>query len=193
MNFLAHFLLSCDDEALLIGNYLADHIRVAEASQYPEAIRQGIALHRKIDSFTDAHPSVKTGIYRLHPHHRKYAPVVLDIFYDYFLANNWEKFSALSLQEFAQNTYRSLENNLHWMPAHLQQILPRMIADNWLSSYATIEGIDFTFSRLKQRVSRPEHLENVVNTLVTYQDVLNEEFNDFFPDILLFVKNECGC
>lgn len=193
MNFLAHFLLSCDEEALLIGNYLADHIRLSDESNYPEDIRRGIALHRKIDHFTDGHALVKKGIRRLHPHHHKYAPVVLDIFYDYFLANHWEKFSALSLHDFAQNTYRSLENNMHWMPPPLQQRLPRMIANNWLSSYATLEGIDFTFSRLKMRVSRPEHLENIVDTLLTHEAVLGEEFQQFFPEALLFVENECAC
>ena len=82
MNYLAHLFLSCQDEDLVIGNFIADSIRNKEVATFSPAIQQGISLHRKIDAYTDSHPIVRLSTRRLHPHHHKYAPVVIDIFFD---------------------------------------------------------------------------------------------------------------
>nr|WP_290937503.1 hypothetical protein [Haliscomenobacter sp.] len=93
MNFLAHFFLSGDDPALMTGNFLADFISNREVNELPEEIRRGIVLHRQIDQYTDAHEAVRQSIQRLYPRHRKYAPVLVDVYYDYFLIHNWAQFT----------------------------------------------------------------------------------------------------
>lgn len=193
MNFLAHFFLSCDSEALLLGNFLADYVDNAAVRGYPAAIQEGVQLHRKIDSYTDTHPEVLRGVRRLYDKHGKYAPVVVDVFYDYFLAINWPAYSEQPLAEFTQGVYRILEKNIGMMPGELRQRLPHMIADDWLQAYGSHNGIDYTFYRMKRRVSRPEYLEGALDSLIRDFEPLNEEFNRFFPDVIGFVKSECQC
>lgn len=193
MNFLAHLLLSCEAEELLVGNFLGDFVKNRELSQFSEGVQQGVRLHRLIDSFTDAHPMVRQGTKRMHARHGKYAGVVVDVLYDYVLANNWQEFGPGDLQVFANKSYDTLQKHLPNMPERLHSIVPRMIADNWLVRYGTREGIDFTFSRLRRRVSRPDFLENVLITLDENEKELTKEFRQFFPDIVKEVQYFCAC
>jgi acyl carrier protein phosphodiesterase len=93
MNFLAHIYLSGDNDLLKIGNFMADSIRGHHYEDYPTEIRKGILLHRAIDSFTDMHPIYRQSKHRLHEKYGHYSGVIMDIFYDHFLAKNWNKYS----------------------------------------------------------------------------------------------------
>ena len=189
MNFLAHLFLSDGMEQLTIGNFLADYLKNHEVKMLPRPIQEGIRLHRKIDSFTDQHFQVKQGVKRLRPVHRKYAPVILDICYDYILARNWKRYSNEELPDFTAKVYKVLEANIGLMPAFLQKRLPHMIADDWLVGYGTEEGLRFTFSRLKLRTNYPRFFDQAFESLQTDYAAFEAEFNLFFPDVIEAVKN----
>ena len=191
MNFLAHFFLSCEREELLIGNFLADYLNNKQLRQYPEPIQEGVRLHRAIDTYTDNHPEVLKGVRRLYGPHGKYAPVIVDVYYDYLLSVNWQRYSDKPLAEFTQDIYRTLEENMDLMPPGLRQHLPQMIADDWLRAYGTHNGLAIAFRRMKARVSRPEYLDGVLESLVLHFEELNEEFNNFFPEVVEYVRCEC--
>lgn len=192
MNFLAHVFLSCTDEELMIGNFIADMINNHEVKSYSAGIQKGIQLHRKIDEFTDQHPEVLKGVRRLNDKHKRYASVIIDVFYDYILGNSWEQFSDTPLDEFTQNTYLTLQKNLPILPKSLQRSLPHMIADNWLYEYKTLYGIQRALNSMQKRTSRPEWLNGAVNTLQEELPELEKEFKVFFPEIIAFVECECG-
>jgi acyl carrier protein phosphodiesterase len=184
MNFLAHLYLSGQDEHLMVGNFLADFIGNKEVANLPPDIQKGVAMHRQIDSFTDKHPMVRQGARRLHASHGKYAPVILDVFHDFLLAQNWGRYSSQTLPEFSRGAYEVLLRHLDIMPTMLHDRLPRMVADDWLVRYGTEDGLRFTFSRVKLRSSSPQFFENAVESLTIYYQDFNEEFNSFFPDII---------
>ncbi len=191
MNFLAHLSLSRGSEERLIGNFLADFLRKHEQRAMPPAYQRGIELHYAIDNFTDQHPAVQAGVARLRKKHRKYAPVVLDVLLDYVLAQNWNTyFPDETLAEFTQRMYRIMEAHLHIMPPRLQERVPNMIRHDWLPSYGTLPGVAYTFERMKTRVSRPEWLEGVVDSLNRDYDLLEQEFHVFYPDIRGFIRFE---
>src|SRR5690242_15960082 len=98
MNFLAHFYFTRQDEELTVGNFLADFIRGSRLELYDQRIREGIKIHRKIDSFTDEHPVVQAGRQRLRGTYHKYAMVITDVYYDHFLAVHWNTFSEMPLE-----------------------------------------------------------------------------------------------
>lgn len=192
MNFLAHVFLSCKDEELMIGNFIADMVNNQQVTTYSEGIQRGIQLHRKIDEYTDSHPEVLKGVRRLYAKHRKYAPVVIDVYYDYILGNNWTVYSAEPLDLFTKNVYNTLERNFEILPSYLKRTLPNMIAENWLYEYKTLYGMERAFRSMSKRTSRPEWLEDSVQTLTEQLPQLEEEFNRFFPDMISFVECECG-
>ncbi len=189
MNFLAHVFLSQHDDELLVGNFIGDFVRKSEDRNYSIGIQQGLELHRKIDIFTDTHPVVRESTRLLHERHHKYAPVLMDVFYDFLLAKNWEQFSSIDLPNFTQNVYKILESYLPIMPPVLQHRVPLMIADDWLVQYGKLEGLEFTFNRMKRRASEPSHFDRAVETLQLHLETLNEGFQQFFPNLMEYVQS----
>jgi len=191
MNFLAHFLLSCPREEIVVGNFLADFLRKAEQDRLQAPYQPGIILHYAIDKFTDQHPRVQHSVHLLRDRHSKYAPVILDVLFDYVLAQNWSTFSTESLPVFTQRMYRILERHLEIMPTHMQQRVPNMIHHNWLLSYTTLNGLEYTFDLMKKRVSKPAFFTAIIASLEQSYLVLEEDFLSFFPDMQAYARKVC--
>lgn len=189
MNFLAHFLLAKAKDGWIVGNFLADFTKGNDLTAFPQEIQEGIRLHRAIDSYTDQHPEVLKGVRRLYDRHSKYAPVLVDIYYDFILSRNWETYADKSLRDFTLDIYEVLNKNILYLPAPLNRRFEMMYADDWLMKYAQLEGMRFTFQRMQYRVSKPELMEDAVESLQLHFNDLNEEFNRFFPDLQAYVKS----
>lgn len=185
MNFLAHLFLGKEREEWLVGNFLADYLNKAELETLPVGVRQGVQLHRQIDAFTDAHDAVRENVRMLHPQHHKYATVVVDILYDYYLARHFDLYSEVSLRDFTQQAYHILLAHLPVMPGRLQQRLPAMVAADWLFGYGQEAGMAETFRRLSQRVSRPDLLGDPLASRQQWDEELDQGFRAFFPDLVL--------
>jgi len=190
MNFLAHIYLSGEDPDLKIGNFIADSVKGKKFLEYPERIAQGITLHRKIDSYTDTHDTVKKSIARLSPKYRRYSAVIVDILYDHFLAANWSQYSAIPLEEYTTSFYALLQKNYDILPKRIQNFLPYMIQENWLLSYATIPGIGNILSGMNRRTKNQSKMNHAVVELEQYYSDFEKEFRSFFEELELFTKNE---
>ena len=187
MNYLAHIFLAGSRPPLIMGNFLADFLTNSEVAALPPAVQKGVRMHRMIDSFTDAHYLVRKGVQRLRPWHRKFAPVVLDICYDFILVKNWNRYSDEDIHFFTKNIYEILEENSWMMPPFLQKRLPKMIADDWLVKYGTASGLRFTFERIKKRTRYPQYFENAVDHFFKDYYLYEKEFNSFFPELIAAV------
>jgi len=190
MNYLAHFLLSNNDENLIIGNYIADDIKGKAYLDYPTEIQQGILLHRKIDDFTDSHSTVENSKVLIREHQSKYTPVVMDVFYDYFLANNWNTYSEKELLAFTNHIYKVLFKNITHLPTKSQMRLPFMAKSNWLYNYRKISGIEKSLTGMSKRTSYANNMNNAHHILKEQELALNEDFNQFFPELIDFCDTE---
>lgn len=193
MNFLAHMYLSCGDEDLLVGNFVADFVRNRDLVLYDDRVVQGIRLHRHIDSFTDSHPIVVQSTRILREHHGKYAPVVIDVCYDYILSKNWSKYSGEPLAEFAARVYDVLSRSIDSFPDHLAEVAPRMVADNFLMKYGTEQGLRNTFMRIGRRAKFDSNWDRAYDDMQLHYDELEEGFNRFFPEMIASVDDYCAC
>ncbi len=190
MNFLAHIYLSGEDPELKIGNFIADSVKGKKYLNYPNRIQQGITLHRKIDFYTDTHPVVKKSVSRLFPKYRHYSTVIVDILYDHFLANNWADYSEIPLEEYTASFYELLHEYHLVLPKQIQNFLPYMIKDNWLLSYASIEGIGSALSGMNRRTKNKSRMDLAVNELEFYYSDFDEEFRLFFEELKMYTENE---
>jgi acyl carrier protein phosphodiesterase len=184
MNFLAHFFLAFDEPGLMVGNFLADFLNKRQTELLSIPVQQGISLHRAIDTFTDNHPEVKKSIQQLRPRHRKYAPVIVDVYYDYFLHRNWDLYSHTPKSEFSAKVYAALEDYHPLMPDFMQPRVKEMVEAKWLDSYGTLEGLTYTFTRMRARTSHPEWLDGAVESLQQLTPTLEADFVAFFPDLI---------
>lgn len=188
MNFLAHIYLSGNNDLVKIGNFMADNIHGRKPDSFPPEIQKGILLHRAIDSFTDAHPVFRQGTRRLHPNYHHYAGVIMDIYYDHFLAKNWHRYSDETLEEYSRAFYQSLRDNYDLLTDKTKALVPYMIEHNWLTSYATLEGIAHTLTQMDNRTKNKSGMKNSIKELQEYYAIFQEEFMLFFEDVRQFAK-----
>lgn len=188
MNFLAHMLLSGYDDDIIAGNFAADFLRTSHLHVLPEAIKHGVYLHRKIDSFTDRHGAFRESVTLLRPTQGKYAPVIADILYDHYLSQNWSEYSQEPMDAFSQRIYVALLKNAAHFPETVQAMIPRMIDDDFLLSCKNADRLQTTFERLGRRARFTNAFHRAIDDLHDNYYSLESNFREFFPAISSYVN-----
>jgi acyl carrier protein phosphodiesterase len=185
MNFLAHLYLSRDeDDEVIIGNFIADHVKGRTIDVFSPGIRAGIKIHRGIDAFTDAHPVFLKSKYRLAVNYRKYAGVITDMFYDHFLSANWTDYSDESIDRFTRRMYGIAMKKYFLLPPRTKRMLPFMAKDNWLKAYGTFDGLERSLRGMDQRTPFQSGMDRAVEDLKKDYKLYGDEFRKFFPEII---------
>ncbi|MEZ5197849.1 MAG: ACP phosphodiesterase [Bacteroidales bacterium] len=190
MNFLAHLYLSGNDEEIITGNFIADHVKGNKIGVFSKGIQDGIRLHRRIDQYTDAHPVFLQSKSRLAGNYRLYAGVIVDMYYDHFLSANWHQYSHEPIERFTMRMYKILLRKYFILPPKTKGILPFMAKDNWLVGYGKLEGLKRALTGMSRRTPFDSRMENAVIDLRIDYDLYKNEFENFFPEIVLFSENE---
>ena len=189
MNYLAHLFLAGTDPELILGNFIADHVKGSDILKYSENVRKGIAMHRAIDTYTDQHPVVKQSIIRLRNDFHKYAGVIVDMYYDHYLSSQWDDYSDTDLQAFTKMRYDILNTFQAIIPVRSARLLFYMEKQNWLMSYSSFDGMQQAFNGMSRRTTFESNMEHAVVNLKAGYLEFNQEFRQFFPELQMFVKN----
>ncbi|MDN5205069.1 ACP phosphodiesterase [Fulvivirgaceae bacterium BMA10] len=189
MNFLAHIYLSGKSPKVMIGNFIGDFVKGKNYQKYDPEVQMGILLHRQIDWFTDKHEIVDKSKSRLWEKYRHYAGVIVDMFYDHFLAKNWSSYSDVPLDLFVQTTYSTIETYESILPPKARYMFPYMVKNNWLTNYAFVDGIDQALTGMSRRTSFRSNMEKAVEDLKTHYKAFHEEFVEFFPQLIEYSKD----
>ena len=186
MNFLAHIYLSGSSDLIKIGNFMADGVRGSQYLAYDSEIQKGIILHRAIDTFTDAHPIFRKCTKRLHSEYHHYSGVIVDVFFDHFLAKNWNTYSEEPLENFVRNFYISLTTYENLLTEKAKMMQPYMIEQNWLLNYKSIDGIEKILTQMDRRTKNVSMMRNSVNELKLYYSEFEQDFTHFFEELRAF-------
>lgn len=188
MNHLAHFLLAQGEPHLEVGAFLGDYVKGSLKGEYPRAIENGIHLHRKIDAFTDAHETIKKSCDCFDPHMRRYAPIMIDVFYDHLLARHWHTYGEGNLIDFSDRVFANLESSQAIMPARAREAAQRMQQHQVLAAYADENFLVAVLSRLSQRLKRANPVAEGFSQFSANQQQLSEDFASFFPQVMAFAQ-----
>ena len=184
MNFLAHIYLSGSNPKIMVGNFIGDFVKGRNLmEQFEPDIAKGVELHRAIDDFTDHHAVVHQSKVKLRPKYRHFAPVIIDIFYDHFLARYWSDFSTVTLDQFTQDSYDKIRQQWDILPGGVKRMLPHMIKDNWLLHYAEIDGIARVLNGMTRRSRFDSKMDESVHELREFYNEFKAEFLLFFPEL----------
>ena len=201
MNWLAHLLLAESDPEISLGNLLGDLIKGKQRQALNYKFQKGLKCHQAIDIFTDKHPIVKRSKRRIDSKYRRFSGILIDVFYDHILANNWQHYSNISLEEFTSTVYNSWDGYLAALPIYPQGVINRLIAEDWLGSYINVLGIEQTLARISwrlnkksgrkasQRHRRHYDLTPAVQDLIINYSELEQDFKLFFPELQLHIDN----
>ncbi len=186
MNILIHLFFSQNDENIILGNFIADYIRgINRIKGYPPQIQSGIKLHQWIDNYSDNNLIVKKSISIFSPSLKHYAPVAVDVIYDHFMSNNWEKFSSKSLFNTIDEFYTILENNYNILPNKAKKAVDHMVKNNWLMMYKDLSGLKNIFEWMDTRASFEANLINSIEILIKYYSEIENDFFSFINKMII--------
>lgn len=168
---------------MMIGNFIADGVKGKKYLEFDPGISKGIVMHRAIDTFTDSHEIISHSKSFFREKYGLYASVLIDLFYDHFLAKHWKHYSGMPLIFFSEHAYRVFEKYFHKMPLRYQQLLPYMQKENWLLNYAHLEGIQRSVSGMSRRIKNNPGIEHSLRELRAHYDEIENDFRKFFPEL----------
>jgi acyl carrier protein phosphodiesterase len=188
MNYLAHLHLGGQRPGQLLGSLYGDFVKGWLQGQFAPEVEAAIQLHRRIDVFTDRHPLVDIALGRFTETRRRYAGIVLDVFFDHCLARDWKLYAEQPLEVFTADVYRVLTHERQ-LPERLAKIAPHMVANDWLGSYQQFEVLEQVLRGISRRLSRPEELAGAMQELRRLYEPLSEDFALFYPQLQDFAQS----
>lgn len=190
MNYLAHIYLARHSDDAMIGALLGDFVKPHSGEQFNAVMQAEILTHRKVDSFTDSHPTVLAAKALFEGPRRRYAGIVLDVFYDHLLASQWSRYSSIPLATFIKRFYTALAQRDELLPANLARLAPYMIEQDWLGSYQEYEGAEMAVRRISTRLSKNGDLmREALIDLKQHRATITTGFDAFFPELIAFVES----
>lgn len=184
MNFFAHLVLAQPTVHSRVGNLLGDFARGIDTQSLSPEIYQGLVNHRRVDHFTDQHPTVRELKTCFSPQRRRFAGIALDVLFDHYLLLHWERFSEVPKQSFIRELYRDLDNGQSLMPERMQLVTRRITAQDWFSSYEELEGVAYALDRIASRIRFKHQFAGVGEELEQNYRVFEQGFEIFFPDLI---------
>ncbi|WP_426149870.1 ACP phosphodiesterase [Pseudomonas sp. DC3000-4b1] len=187
MNFLAHLHLGGPRPEQMLGSLYGDFVKGEVTGRFSPEVEAGIRLHRAIDRYTDSHPLVLAAMARLPAARRRYAGIILDVFFDHCLARHWRDYHPEPLSVFTGRAYEVLLRTPD-LPGRLATIAPLMARNDWLGSYQELRVIGDVLKGISRRLSRPEGLLGVLPELQALYPVLVADFRAFYPQLQSFAS-----
>lgn len=172
----------------MMGSLLGDFVKGQPDQRFPPAVVHAIMTHRAIDSFTDGHGIVRKSKRLISPDRRRYAGIIIDIFYDFYLCRHWLRFSREPLNGFIQRTYANLQRYDGYLPTRIKKIIDRMVQADWLSRYQTKAGIATTLDCVARRIQRKNSLSGAFEEMTEHYGAFDTHFLAFFPELISQTK-----
>ncbi len=157
---------------------------------FPKRVQQGILLHRQIDSYTDHHPTVRQSTRRLHANYSHYSGVIVDMYYDHFLAANWGDYSDVPLDVFADEFYTTLETHRDILPERTLGMLPYMKKRKLAPELCQPGGSRKDTHANERRTAYKSNMHLAVHDLRAHYTAFQEEFTVFFKELLIFTREK---
>lgn len=191
MNHLAHALLAdAGDVEFALGSALGDFVHGRPDPAWPPARQAGLRFHRAIDGFTDAHPQVVAARNLFTPPMRRYAGIVLDVWFDHLLVLDWDRYPTdESLAQFSRRWLALLDARLDTLPVSLGAFIAWMHAHDLPAGYGEEMTLDAVFHALAHRLSRPSPIAEALPVLHAHSGSLQRHFDAFFPDLVDYARD----
>jgi len=190
MNLLAHALLAAPDSELMFGGLIGDFVRGRIDAGLPARVRAGVALHRAIDVYTDAHPETASARALFAPPLRRYAGILLDVWFDHLLARDWSMYGEGTLDEFSRRVRDTLDAYRDLVPERMRGFVAYLHANDLPAAYREVPMIGDVLLGMSRRLSRANPLGESLPTLVALDAPLARHFRAFFPQLQAFAASE---
>ena len=190
MNYLAHLALAQPHPEFRLGCLMGDFRKHLDEKSLPLTVRQGICEHLLVDRYTDNHDRVRELKQLFSPSRRRFAGIILDVTFDHFLIRHWQRYWQSSRECVVDSIYHDMNQQRALMPRPMRQVVERMIASDWLSSYESLEGVGVALDRMSVRIRFKNKLHGAREELERHYEALDRGFLDFFPQLLQYTREQ---
>lgn len=187
MNYLAHLLFAQPNSDSRIGNLLGDFYHGTKLELLNPAVAAGLYNHRAVDWFTDHHAEVRAARLLFSPDMRRFAPIALDMLFDFCLIKYWNHFFTADFSHYKLQLYRDLQDDLPQMPEAMANTFKAVTTQDWFSNYAELEGIQYSLRRMASRGRFTARYAAIADELPKLQTETEQLFLRFFPQLQRFV------
>ena len=191
MNYLAHCFLSPATPASLVGNLLGDFCKGVDERRLSVEVKAGLINHRAVDKFTDNHPLVRQAKVCFSPHRRRFAGIALDVLFDYYLISHWHLFSAIPFDVFRKNTYQLIVQGVPLMPEPMQQVMTRVVSQDWFANYQSLQGVGHTLDQIADRLRFSNQFSGCIEDIRKHNNALEAVFLSFFVQLQEQLNSQC--
>ncbi|NRA76628.1 MAG: DUF479 domain-containing protein [Pseudoalteromonas sp.] len=188
MNYLAHLYLAQPTADSYFGNLLGDFGGRRYSGQLPDAVKNGLENHYLVDRFTDSHPLVKEAKQYFSPARKRFASVAIDVAFDHFLIQHWQRFNDQPLADFKQHSYGLLNARQAMMPSRMQQVVTSMTKNDWFKEYETLDGVGLALDNIAKRIRFANNFAGAADDIARHYQQLDAVFLAFFPELVEHVK-----
>jgi acyl carrier protein phosphodiesterase len=188
MNHLAHALLSGPDPDWVLGGMLGDFVHGGVPATLRPGVQAGLRLHRAIDVYTDAHPRVVALRAEFSPPLRRYAGIVVDVWFDHLLARDFADWSRTPLTEFSRALRTLLRRHAAELPVELQRFAAYMERAHLPQAYRDPATLAQVFAGLSARLRRANPLAGALQETRRLEAPLAAAFAAFFPDLRAYAE-----
>jgi acyl carrier protein phosphodiesterase len=189
MNYLAHLRLSPVDAESMVGNLMGDFRKFLGNEELPDAVNRGIENHLRVDKFTDSNEHILSLKGLFSRERRRFAGIIIDVAFDYFLSRHWQSFSAVNLDDFIDKSHINIQSMSKIMPERMQYVMDYMIREQWLRSYSSLDGINEVLNRMSARIRFENKLAGAIEEVEMNYDKLDQAFLLFFPQLIVHVES----
>jgi len=156
----------------------------------PSEILLGIENHRLVDKTTDAYLPVKGLKTLFSSERRRFAGVITDIAFDYFLIKHWHEFTSIDLDVFIDDAYKGLMQCLDYMPPRMQYVVESMVQHDWLHSYGSLDGVGFSIDQVSARIRFKNNMAGGVLEIEQNYQQIDAVFLSLFNHLIEVVADQ---
>lgn len=190
MNFLTHLYFAPKSIENTTGLIIGNTAKANYLEKYNMEILKGIAMDMQIRVFAENHPAFYRSNQRIQTKYSKYSTFLVNIFYDHLLAKNWDKYSRISLENFSDQIYQIVLENISLYPYKIRKFSPEMISKKWITGMTSIEGTHQYIKMVSKTERFTTNLDQCLTGLMENYQEFSNDFEQYFKALCQFMEDE---
>lgn len=169
MNYLGHSMISYEidkklNKRTLYGNFTGDFYKGRiESLQLPDEVKEGLVLHRMIDSISDRQDNFLNEL--LNERFGIFKGIVSDMYIDHFLSKNFYNIFNENINDIEKKILYNVKSQKTLFNRRFEKVFNWIFTERVLIKYGDIDFLERVFEGISGRVRKGEVLREAVKEL----------------------------